>query len=347
VTQARPQRRPRAVPRITWSLAALGLLLLFNLFFTEGFFSVEVRDGRLYGSLIDIADRAAPLMLVALAMTLVIATGGVDLSVGAVMAIAGAVAAGLIARPEYSVLSHVDIGGSFAAAVAVALLAAAAAGAGNGVLVAVGGIQPIVATLILMVAGRGIAQLLTSGQIVTVNDPSFAYLGNGAFLGLPVTITIVVAALVGFLLLARVTAFGLFVEAVGANAVASRHAGIPAASIRIIVYALCGLMAGVAGLIAAADIQAADANNAGLYLELDAILAVVIGGTALTGGRFSLLGAIVGALLIQTITTTILSRGVPVEHTLIVKAAVIIVVCLLQSPRARSAVMRPFRRAAA
>ncbi|MHC4129944.1 MAG: ABC transporter permease, partial [Planctomycetota bacterium] len=306
---------------------------------------LEVRDGRLYGSLIDILDRAAPLMLVSVAMTLVIATGGIDLSVGAVMAIAGAIAAGLIARPEYSVLSHIDIGGSFALALVIALLAAAAAGAGNGVLVAVCGVQPIVATLILMVAGRGIAQLLTSGQIITFSHPSFAYLGNGAFLGLPVTVSIVVVAAAALGLLSRVTAFGLFVEAVGTNPVASRHAGVPSGSIRIIAYALCGLMAGLAGLIAAADIQAADANNAGLYLELDAILAVVIGGTALTGGRFSLLGSIVGALLIQSITTTILSRGVPVEYTLIVKATVIILVCLLQAPGARAAVLRPFRRA--
>jgi simple sugar transport system permease protein len=286
-------------------------------------------------------------MLVSVAMTLVIATGGIDLSVGAVMAIAGAIAAGLIARPEYSVLSHIDIGGSFALALVIALLAAAAAGAGNGVLVAVCGVQPIVATLILMVAGRGIAQLLTSGQIITFSHPSFAYLGNGAFLGLPVTISIVAVAAVALGLLSRVTAFGLFVEAVGTNPVASRHAGVPSGSIRIIAYALCGFMAGLAGIIAAADIQAADAdaNNAGLYLELDAILAVVIGGTALTGGRFSLLGSIVGALLIQSITTTILSRGVPVEYTLIVKATVIILVCLLQAPGARAAVLRPFRRA--
>jgi simple sugar transport system permease protein len=328
---------------VIWPLAALGLLLLFNLVFTEGFFSFEVRDGRLYGSLVDILDRAAPLMLVSVAMTLVIATGGVDLSVGAVMAIAGAIAAGLVARPEYSVLSHLDIGQSFALALAIALLAAAAAGAGNGVLVAVCGVQPIVATLILMVAGRGIAQLLTSGQIITFSHPSFAYLGNGSFMGLPVTITIVAAMAALFAVLARGTAFGLFVESVGANPVASRHAGVPSGSIRIIAYALCGLMAGLAGVIAAADIRAADANNAGLYLELDAILAVVIGGTALTGGRFSLLGSIVGALLIQSLTTTILSRGVPVEYTLIVKAAVIVIVCLLQSPRARAAVARPFR----
>lgn len=338
------QRRSLSMPRIVWPLIALALLLLFNLFFTDGFFHIEVRDGRLYGSLIDIIDRAAPVILVSMGMTLVIATAGIDLSVGAVMAIAGALAAGLIARPEYSVLSHFDIGGSFAIALLIALLISALAGAGNGTLVTVFGVQPIVATLILMVAGRGIAQLLTSGQIVTFRHESFAYLGNGFFLGLPVTITIVVVMLMMIGLLVRRTALGLFIEAVGDNPTASRHAGVRPHFIRLFVYSLCGLLAGLAGLIAAADIQAADANNAGLYIELDAILAVVIGGTALTGGRFSLLGSVIGALLIQSITTTILSRGVPVQYTLVVKAAVVIAVCLLQSERFRLLIMHQLRR---
>jgi simple sugar transport system permease protein len=280
-------------------------------------------------------------------MTLVIATAGIDLSVGAVMAIAGALAAGLVAQPDYSPLAHMGVPPSFPIALVVALLASAAAGAGNGALVSVCGVQPIVATLVLMVAGRGIAQLLTSGQIVAVDDPAFAFLGNGVLLGLPVTVSIVVVttALVGGL--ARGTAFGLFVEATGGNPVAGRHAGVPSRSVVLVAYTLCGGLAGVAGLLAAADIEAADANNAGLYIELDAILAVVIGGTALTGGRFSLLGSLVGALLIQSVTTTILSRGVPVEFTLIVKATVVILVCLLQSDRLRGAVAALARRAPA
>lgn len=323
-------------PRIVWPLAALALLLIFNGIFTPGFFAVEVRDGRLYGSLIDILDRAAPLMLVSIGMTLVIATAGVDLSVGAVMAIAAAVAACLVARPDYSPLAGIDLGGSFVLVVLVALGVAALAGACNGALVGMGGIQPIVATLVLMVAGRGIAQLLTDGQIVTFNDPAFARLGNGALLGWPVPVWIALAAAALVAMLVRITALGLFLEAIGGNPVASHLSGVPAARLVILVYAACGALAGLAGLLVAADIQACDVNNAGLFIELDAILAVVIGGTALTGGRCSLLGSIVGALLIQCLTTTILGRGVPVEWTLVIKAAVVISVCLLQSPRFRA-----------
>lgn len=345
MTQPAGAKHP--IPRLVWPILALALLLLFNLVFTSGFFHIEVRDGRLFGSLIDILDRAAPVMLVAIGMTLVIATAGVDLSVGAVMAVSGAIAACLIARPEFSPLAAIDLGGSVVLAVLVAVGVSSVVGTANGVLVSVGGVQPIVATLIFMVAGRGVAQLLTDGQVVTFKSDSMATLGNGFFLGLPVSVSVVAVALLAVVLLTRMTALGLFISAIGASPEASRHAGIPAGNIRIIVYAICGLLAGVAGVLVAADINAADANSSGLYVELDAILAVVLGGTALTGGRFSLLGSIIGAILIQTVTTTILSRGVAVEYTLVVKAGIIIVVCLLQSPRFRLLVLRPLRRGGA
>src|SRR5262245_23434484 len=153
--------------RLTWPLLALVALLLFNLLWTPGFFHVELKEGQLYGSLIDVLNRAAPVLLLALGMTLVIATGGVDLSVGAVMAIAGSAAALLIR----------DHGAGLPLILAVALGAAALAGAWNGLLVAACGVQPIVATLILMVAGRGVAQLLTGGQIITFHHAGFAFLG--------------------------------------------------------------------------------------------------------------------------------------------------------------------------
>jgi simple sugar transport system permease protein len=250
----------------------------------------------------------------------------VDLSVGAVLAIAGSVAA----------LVLTQTGWGAAGAVLAALVVCTFLGAWNGLLVAVFGVQPIVATLILMVAGRGIAQLLTAGQIVTFEDPAFAALGTGHFLMLPIAISIVIAAYAGTGLLVRRTALGLFIAAVGSNETASRYAGVDVRGTKLLVYAFSGLCAGLAGVIVAADIKAADANNAGLYLELDAILAVVLGGTALTGGRFSLLGTALGALIIQTLTTTILTRGVPVEYTLAVKAIVVLAVCLLQSAPLRA-----------
>lgn len=323
--------------KIFWPLLALGLLLLFNHCFTPGFFNLEIRNGYLYGSRIDILNQGAKVMLLALGMTLVIATGGVDLSVGAVMAIAGAVAAQLI----------VALGQTFGVALAGALAAGLMAGAWNGLLVAGFGVQPIIATLILMVAGRGVAQLITDGQIINFTHPHFVFLGNGHWLGLPFTFTLVLAMLALTYALTRGTAIGLFVESVGDNETASRYAGVNARTVKFLVYVFAGLCAGMAGLVACSNIKCADANHAGLYLELDAILAVVLGGTALTGGRYYLLGSIVGALLIQTLTTTMYARDVSPDIALVPKALVILLVCLLQSPAARQRFTRLLKRGTA
>jgi ribose/xylose/arabinose/galactoside ABC-type transport system permease subunit len=320
--------------KIRWVILILAIVLVGNWLFTPGFFRLIFKNGHLYGSLVDIADRAAPVMLLSLGMSLVIATGGVDLSVGAVMAIIGSLAAKLVVGPQYS----------FPLVLIVCLIFGAGFGFWNGSLVSFLGVQPIVATLILMVAGRGIAQLLTNGQIITFETPAFVYLGSGFFLGLPFTCALVVGSAILTYLLVRKTAFGLFIEAVGDNETASRYSGINTRFIKCFAYATSGFFAALAGLIVASDIKAADANNAGLYIELDAILAVVLGGTALTGGRFYLLNSLVGALLIQTLTTTILTRGVPVEFTLVVKAMMILMVCLAQSEQFRGTVLRLFRK---
>ncbi|MGZ5568676.1 MAG: ABC transporter permease [Limisphaerales bacterium] len=310
---------------LKWPALALALVLVFNLFLTPGFFHLTFRDGRVYGSLVDIVNRGAPVILLSLGMTLVIATGGVDLSVGAVMAITGAIAAVLITK-------HVT---SLFVIIALPLVISIIAGAWNGALVGFVGVPPIVATLILMVAGRGIAQLLTNGQI-TFHNETFAYIARGHCLGLPFPITLVVIAFVILLVATQKTAAGLFIAATGDNELASRCAGLHTRRVKLFVYVVCGFCAGVAGLIPAADIQQADATHAGEWLELDAILATVIGGTALTGGRFSLGGSLLGALLIQTVTTTILTRGVPSQLTLVVKALVVVSVCLLQSDKFRT-----------
>lgn len=316
--------------KLKWPLIALALALAFNAFLTTGFFHFTIRDGRLYGSVIDILNRAAPVMLLSLGMTLVIATGGVDLSVGAVMAIAGAVAAILVSK-----------GTAVPVVIAAGLGVAVIAGLWNGALVGLFKVPPIVATLILMVSGRGIAQLLTNGQIITFENKSFEYIGRGAFAGLPFTIALVLMVWAVLSLLKSRTAMGLFIECTGDNEIASRYSGVNTNVVKLAVYAICALCAGIAGLIVTTDIKAADANNAGLWLELDAILATVIGGTALTGGRFQLAGSLIGAILIQTITTTILTRGVAVELTLVVKAVVVILVCLLQSEKFRAAIWKP------
>lgn len=326
---------------VFWPLVALVALLVVDLVATPGFFHVRMQDGHLYGSVVDILKNGAPTLLIALGMTLVIATRGIDLSVGAVVAIAGAVACTWIAQA--------DTPGSLSTALVAMALAVGLSlvlGVWNGFLVAVVGIQPIIATLVLMTAGRGIAMLLTGGQIVTVNNDAFGVIGDG-YLLFPVAIIVSLTFLVATALVTRRTALGMLIESVGVNPEASRLAGVRSRTIIWTVYIFAALCAGVAGLMISSNVKAADANNAGLWIEMDAILAVVIGGTALAGGRYSLGGTLVGALVIQTLTTTVYTVGIPPEVTLVFKAVVVIAVCLLQSPRVSSKMRRRRRSSAA
>ncbi|OCW59251.1 ABC transporter permease [Hoeflea olei] len=290
-----------------------------------GFFDISIANGRLYGSPIDILNRGAPVALLAIGMTLVIATRGIDLSVGAVMAICGAVSA-------WGITAGYGLG----ATLLMALSAGLACGLWNGLLVAVLGIQPIVATLILMVAGRGIAQLITEGAILTFNHEGLIFFGSGSILSVPTPVVIWVLTGALVTLVVRRSALGMLIEAIGVNLRASTLAGVNTRVLLIAVYMASGLCASLAGVIAAADIRGADANNAGLWLELDAILAVVIGGTSLLGGRFSLIASLVGALVIQAVNTGILLSGFPPEFNLIIKAVIILIILVLQSPAMRT-----------
>ncbi len=327
--------------QVFWPLVALALIMLFNAIFTPGFFKLEIKDGHLFGSLIDIINRGAPLMVLAVGMTMVIATGGVDLSVGAVVAISAAMATVLInpALGKQLIASDKlvqDVSATpLPLVVAAALLVSALCGLWNGLLVSRGNIQPMVATLVLMVAGRGIAQLITGGQIITVYFTPYFFIGNGYMAGVPFTLFIVAAVFLIAWLLTRKTAVGMFVESVGINARSSFYSGISEKNIKLLVYTVSGICAGVAGLIISSNIKSADANNAGLGFELDAILAVVIGGTLMSGGRFSLLASIIGALVIQSMTTTMYAIGVPAMAAQAVKALVVLAVILLYSQQLR------------
>lgn len=319
--------------KLCWPLAALCIVLVFNLFFTKNFFTIEIKDGHFYGVIIDILNRATPLMLLAIGMTLVIATKGIDISVGSVIAISGAVAASLIGgKLEYvdGVKTLVTLV-PMPMAIIIALVVSVLLGMWNGLLISKVGIQPIVATLILLVAGRGIAQLITQGQIITIYYKPFQYIGTGFLLGFPFALFIVALTFGITLYAVRKTAIGMFIESIGINAVASKFAGIKVSKYIFSVYAFSGLCAGIAGLIICSNVSSADGNNAGLFIELDAILAVSIGGNSLDGGRFSIVGSLIGALVIQSITTTIYAIGVPPEITLVVKSMVVIIICLLQS----------------
>mgnify|MGYP001161247807 FL=1 len=323
----------RFLRRIAPQLITLAFVLALISVMFPGFFNISIANGRLYGSPIDILNRGAPVALLAIGMTLVIATRGIDLSVGAVMAICGAVSA-------WGITQGYDLGSTLLMAIVAGLVC----GLWNGILVSFLGIQPIVATLILMVAGRGIAQLITEGAILTFNDPNLIFFGSGSLftLPMPVVIWIVTGLLITWIV--RRTALGMLIESVGINLRASTLAGINSRVLLIAVYVTSGFCAALAGIIAAADIRGADANNAGLWLELDAILAVVIGGTSLLGGRFSLIASLIGAMIIQAVNTGILLSGFPPEFNLVIKAAIILIILVVQSPAIR-ANMAFFRKA--
>lgn len=326
--------------RLVWPILALVGLLAACTVSRPDVLMITVMDGHLFGAPIDILRNSAPLLLVSLGMTLVIATRGIDLSVGAVVAIAGAVGLTFIASSP-----NPGSVGTAAGAVVVTLGLCLVLGAWNGFLVAGLGIQPIIATLILMTAGRGVAMLITGGQITTVTSRPLEQLASGFLLGLPVAALIAYGVYGAVALLVRGTALGMLLESVGINPEASRLAGVTAGTLKWTVYALSGLFSGLAGLIFAANTMAADANNAGLFIELDAILAVVIGGTALSGGKFNLGGTLIGVLVITTLSFTVTVLGIPPQVTPLFKAIVVIVVTLLQSPtlRARLAQLRPRR----
>ncbi|GLI26724.1 sugar ABC transporter permease [Agromyces rhizosphaerae] len=313
--------------RLFWPAVALVALIVVNTIARPQFIGITVRDGQLYGALIDILRNSAPLMLVALGMTIVIATRGIDLSVGAIMAVSGAVALTIIdGSPDPEHLGTVLV------AVVTAIAVSLVLGAWNGLLVSVIGIQPIIATLVLMLAGRGVALLITDGFITTVNSAPYAYIATGYLFFLPFALLISIAAITLLAVFERRTALGVLTEAVGINPEASRLAGVRSRGIVFGAYAVSGVLAGVAGIIYSSNIRAADANAAGLFIELYAILAVVLGGTSLMGGKFTIAGTVIGVLTIQTLESTILFLGVPSAQSPVFFAVVVIVVVLVQSP---------------
>lgn len=310
-----------------WPIVIFFAILLVNGVVSKGaFFEIRMVEGHLYGRIIDILRNGSKLMLLATGVTMVLATGGTDISVGSVMAISGAVSCSIISGMHLPGLN-----GNVFAAIFLAILAGAACGAWNGFLVSKVKIQPIVATMILMVAGRGIAQLITQGKIVTVTSNTFYFLNGGYLLKLPFPIFIVLFFVAAVLLFTKRTAFGLFLEATGINPTASKFAGISVVTIKWMVYVFSGTMAAIAGLIESAGIKGADCNNAGLFIEMDAILSVAIGGTSLSGGKFSIGASIIGALIIQSITTTVYAMGIPPEVTQVIKSVIVIGICLFQS----------------
>lgn len=321
--------------RLFWPVLSLVALIAVNTAVRPSFIEISVRDGELYGALIDILRNSTPLMLVALGMTLVIATRGIDLSVGAVMAVTGAVTLTVIDGSD-----DPESVGTVLVAMAIGVGVGLLLGVWNGFLVAVLRIQPIVATLVLMLAGRGVALLITGGFITTVNSAPLKFVASGYLVGLPFALFISVALIAVVAVVERRTALGVLTEAVGINPEASRLAGVRSRGIILGAYVVSGTLAGVAGIVYSSNIMAADANAAGDLIELYAILAVVLGGTSLVGGKFTIAGTVVGVLVIQTLESTILFLGVPSAQSPVFFAVVVVAVVLIQSPRLHSVLRR-------
>lgn len=322
--------------RVTWPVLALIAILIVDGIISPGFFEIRIVEGRLFGNVIDILYRAVPTALVALGMAVVIGTKGIDLSVGSIAAIVGAVIAW-----------RIQAGDPHGLVLIWALAVAVVCGAWNGLLVAGLGIQPIIATLILMVSGRGIGMLIN--LIYGGTDPSFQSallqgLSTGSMALIPMRLFVFAAIFIALWVVIRRTALGLFVEATGGNAAAADIAGVNARLITFVAYVICGLMAGWAGVILTADTHTSDPVSVALYIELDAILAVVIGGGSLAGGRIYLGMTVIGALVIQALTTSILISGLPPEYNLIIKALVVLFVLVLQSDNARRGIVNTLAR---
>ena len=310
--RARSARWSTAGPTAA-ALAALVVLVLLNSFFTPNFATA--------GNFWNILWQVSTVVLVAVGMTLVIATGGIDLSVGSVMAIAGAVAA-----------TQLETGVIVAGLLGMA--AAMAVGALNGALIARDRIQPIVVTLATLIAGRGLAQVLSNdGQLVPIRSAAALAFGRDRIgpVPIPVIVAVVVVAIAAFAL--RSTPWGRYVLAVGGNPAAARLAGVPVRRTIISVYAISGFLAGLAGLLEASRLGASDAAKIGLNVELDAIAATVVGGTALTGGRATILGTVIGALVMQVIATSFNMLLIPYAWSLVLKAAIIVVAVWFQRPK--------------
>ena len=307
--------RPQVGLRTHGVYAALVVMIVFNLLFTPNFATLSNVRLQLV--------QVTPVVIVALGMALVVATAGIDLSVGATMALAAATLAATLDRgPTIAII--------------VALLAGMLAGVFNGFLVGVIRIQPIVATLGLFIAGRGFALMIADGRLTEIFDPTIRSIGTKRLVGgfqMGVFVALGLIVVVGVLV--RSTVFGKRIVAIGGSPDAARTAGLPVRRTLIVVYALSGVLAAVAGVLATARSGAADPSFVGLLIELSAITAVVVGGTPLAGGELRILGTVVGALLMQLIFATLIRHDLSDSDARMVQALIIVAAVYIQRERLR------------
>ena len=313
-------------------IRCLFLVLLINLFKDVSFFSVSIKNGVLYGRLIDVLNRGSEIAILAVGQTLVVAvSAGTDISVGSVMALAAC--GGCMVLTGYGNTSVTTVLYPIGIGILVGIIYGIVCGMINGAMVAKLKIQPMVATLILFTAARAVGLLLCNNQITYIRYEPYKYLGNflpGCPIPTPILVTVVVILIAELIL--KKSSLELYIQSVGINSRASRICGINSDMICFICYTICGLCAGIAGMIASSRIYSADSNNIGLNYELDAILSVALGGNSLAGGKFNMAGSIIGAYTIQAITTTLLAMGVSTDQAPVFKAVIVVVIVVVQSP---------------
>lgn len=307
------------------TLIALVLLILFNLAFTRNFATTQTLNVNL--------TQVCTIVIVAVGMTLVIATGGIDLSVGSLMAISGALAP-MIFLGKIIPIENVYL--AVAAAMVISIGVAGSFGLFNGWLIAKFRIQPIVATLVLFIAGRGIAQVLTNGNLQTFRVPQFQWIGLGRVFGIPIQVVLMALLVIAAAWVLKRTVFGRQIIAIGGNERAAELSGIAVSKVKLVVYTISGLCAGLAGLVVIAINSSSDANLVGMGMELDAIAAVAVGGTLLSGGKATIVGTLLGAMTIQLVRYTLLANGVPDAAALVVKAGIIVLAVWIQQQGRRT-----------
>jgi ribose transport system permease protein len=310
--------------------ALQGLGALVAIFVVAIIISPTAFDGsRIFlqlGNLTDILRQVSIIGIISLAMTFVILTSGIDLSVGSILALSTSVTALVLTHWHPGLAYPVEIAG----AIIVALLASTAAGALSGAVIAIFDVQPFVVTLAGLIGIRGLAKWLSNNANIDIGfgqdvASSFA----AAFRGKGVTIGCYICFAIIFALLLGRTVFGRHVRAVGDNERAARYAGLPIRTVKLLVYSLSGLLSGVAGVLYAAENHQGNPNS-GIAYELDAIAAVVIGGTSLSGGKGSILGTVVGTLLIGILTNMLRLNNVDSNVEMMVKAGIIILAVAVQ-----------------
>lgn len=298
------------------SLIALALMVLVLSLLSDRFLTPE--NGW------NILRQISVNLCLSIGLTLVILSGGIDLSVGAILALAGAVAAGLlkhgVALPSFDVLLQVTTAGAMVAGIGVG----AGLGWCNGFVITRFQLPPFVATLGMLSIARGLTMLWTGGFPITGLGTGFGHLGTGVFLGMPMPVWIMAVLVAVFVVITRRTRFGRHLYAVGGNERAARLTGLRVDRVKIAVYTLAGALAGVAGLIVTARLDSAQ-PNAGMGYELDSIAAVVIGGTSLAGGRGSILGTVLGCLIIGVLNNGLFLLNVSPFWQQVVKGLVILI----------------------